>query len=289
MTRGRLIRTLIHTVAAVVVLCAAAACSATAPVSESGAPADMKTGGAGAPQSLTEPVPQAPPLTVQRDVIRTASLEITVRDPAALSEAADTAGSIADDAGGRVDSRTEYGGSTVDRARITLTLRVPVDELDATIGALKQLGTVQALDMRAEDVTGQRVDLDARIRALQTSVDRLLAIMADAKDSEALIQAEGALSQRQAELDGLRAQRTALGDQITYSTLTVDVVAGQLGGPAPQQYRGVSGQGERGWDALLTGGSNLLLLVGLMLPWAGAAAVLAALLFGLYRLLRLRR
>jgi hypothetical protein len=46
---------------------------------------------------------------------------------------------------------------------------------------------------------------------------------------------------------------------------------------------------ERGWDALVGTGSNLLLLVGLLLPWAGAALVGLALLYGIYRLVRARR
>ena len=44
-------------------------------------------------------------------------------------------------------------------------------------------------------MTAQRVDLEAlRIKALQTSVDRLLAIMRNTEASDALIKAEDALS-----------------------------------------------------------------------------------------------
>ncbi|MGK2867008.1 MAG: DUF4349 domain-containing protein [Mycobacterium sp.] len=238
---------------------------------------------------LTGPVPQdapkAPP-EVQRDVVKTATITVTADEPLA---AADRASTLATEAGGRIDSRTEYGGSALDRARVSLTLRIPADKLDGIIGALKGLGTVESLDVQAEDVTSQRVDLDARIKALQTSVDRLLAIMRDARDPSALIEAESALSQRQADLDSLRAQRAALGEQISYSTVTVDLIAPIAGGPAPEEYRGFLGQMERGWDALVDTGSNLLLLVGLLLPWVGAAVIGFALLFGLYRLVRLRR
>ena len=44
-----------------------------------------------------------------------------------------------------------------------------------------------------------------------------VAIMRDANDPEALIAAEDALSQRQADLDSLRAQHDQLGDRIDYS------------------------------------------------------------------------
>jgi hypothetical protein len=138
-------------------------------------------------------------------------------------------------------------------------------------------------------VTAQRVDLDARMKALQTSVDRLLAIMRDAKDPDALIKAEGALSERQAELDSLRAQRDQLGARIDYSTVDVNFVADQLGGPEPQQYSGFFGQVERGWDGLVSVAVHFVMLFGLLLPWFGVLAVVGGIGYGLLRLVRARR
>ena len=236
---------------------------------------------AGAP--VPQDAPEQPP-TVERDVVKTASMTIMVANP---SEAADRATAITEDAAGRVDTRSEEAGSGTGRARTWLVLRVPADKLDETMRHLKELGSVQRAEVTTEDVTAQRVDLDARITALQTSVDRLLAIMRDAKDPEALIKAEDALSQRQADLDSLRAQREALGDRIDYSTLTVTFVADTIGGP--EEYRGFGGQIERGWNSLTSALGDVVLLFGLLLPWMGALAVLGGVGFGLIRLLTRRR
>jgi hypothetical protein len=244
--------------------------------------AEMKDG-------VTAPAPEfgpLPPPDAQRDVVKTASMTITVSN---TSEAADKAAVMVEDADGRVDSRSEDAGSERGLARTSVVLRVPVAKLDGVVRELKTLGTVKNAETRSEDVTAQRVDLDARIKALQTSVDRLLAIMRDAKDPDALIKAEGALSQRQADLDSLRAQRDQLGDRIDYSTVDVTFVAEQIGGPAPQQYEGFIGQIERGWDALVSVLGNLVLLFGLLLPWLGALAVAAGIAYGVVRLARARR
>lgn len=289
-------RWLFRGLAGLLMMFALAACSAGAPPGGMGdSTQEFKSGSGAAPMpaapgvadNLPQEAPQAPP-TVQRDIVKTATMTLTVAESDTPIAVADKAATLATDAGGRIDSRTEYGGSTLDRARVTLTLRVPADKLDGVIDGLKELGTVDSLDMKADDVTNQRVDLDARIKALQTSVDRLLAIMRDARDPSALIEAESALSQRQADLDSLRAQRAALGDQIAYSTLTVEVIAPLTGGPAPQQYQGFFGQVERGWDALVDTGTHLFLLVGLMLPWAAAVLVLLALLVGVIKLAKRR-
>lgn len=244
---------------------------------------------AGMKDGATAPAPEfgpPPPQEAQRDVVKTASMTITVAN---TSEAADKAAVLTEDADGRVDSRSEDAGSERGLARTSVVLRVPVAKLDGVLRELKTLGKVQTAETTSEDVTAQRVDLDARIKALQTSVDRLLAIMRDAKDPDALIKAEDALSERQAELDSLRAQREQLGDRIDYSTVNVTFIAEQIGGPAPKQYEGFIGQIERGWDAMVSVAGNLVLLFGLLLPWLVALAVAAAIVYGLVRLARARR
>jgi hypothetical protein len=249
--------------------------------------AGMKDGVTGpAPEFGPVPPPGTPPPDAKRDVVKTASMTITVAN---TSVAADKAAVLVEKADGRVDSRSEDAGSNRGLARTSVVLRVPVAKLDGVLRELKTLGKVQTAETTSEDVTAQRVDLDARIKALQTSVDRLLAIMRDAKDPDALIKAEDALSERQAELDSLRAQRDQLGDRIDYSTVNVTFVAEQIGGPAPKEYEGFIGQVERGWDALVSVVGNLVLLFGLLLPWLGALAVAAGVVYGIVRLARVRR
>lgn len=249
------------------------------------APAPPASSGEAARAPLPQDAPGQPP-AVKRDVVKTASMSISVAHP---TEAADKAAVIVENAKGRVDSRSEDAGSGTGRARASVVLRIPAAKLDETLRELKELGTVEHVQVSADDVTAQRVDLDARIKALQTSVDRLLGIMRDAKDPDALIKAESALSERQADLDSLRAQRQALGDQIDYSTVDVTFIAEQIGGPAPSEYRGFFGQVERGWDILVSVAGNLVLLFGLLLPWLGVLAVAGAITYVIVRLLKARQ
>jgi Domain of unknown function (DUF4349) len=273
-------------VAALAVGCVAALSVLTACAGSPERPAHAPGGTREAAEApAPQDVPEQPP-TEKRDVVKTASMTITVANP---SEAADKAAVIVENAQGRVDSRSEDAGSGSGRARTSVVLRVPAAKLDEAMRELKALGTVERAEVTSEDVTAQRVDLDARIKALQTSVDRLLAIMRDARDPDALIKAEDALSERQAELDSLRAQRETLGDRIDYSTVDVTFVADTIGGPAPKEYEGFLGQIERGWDALVSVVGNLVLLFGLLLPWLGVLAVAGGIGYGAVRLARARR
>ncbi|WP_163543920.1 DUF4349 domain-containing protein [Occultella kanbiaonis] len=200
----------------------------------------------------------------QRQIITTGSATVVVEDPA---EAADRVALLAETAGGRVDQRSERaagsdGPDSLGSAH--LTIRVPADEVNALIDELDEFGEVHDLNQSAQDVTQVAVDLDARILALQASTDRLLQIMADAADSGDLLAAESALSERQAELESLQAERAYLADQVSMSTLDVNLEA---------QYEptietgGFLGGLETGWRALVTFASGLLVFLGVIAPW----------------------
>jgi hypothetical protein len=215
----------------------------------------------------------SPDLTRQQ-VVTTGSLTVTADDP--IRTATD-----ATEAGGRVDSRDETPGTSDQAPRATLTVRIPADDFDAVLARLQALGTVDNLSVSAVDVTAQAADLDARVTALQASVDRLLGLMAAATTTADLLAAETSLSQRQAELDGLVAQRDALADQVDFSSVTVSFVApGSIAPGVPTDFWGGV---VAGWNALVAAASGLVVVVGVLVPWLLPLAVVAAVVVLLVR------
>ncbi|CAM3736819.1 DUF4349 domain-containing protein [Occultella aeris] len=200
----------------------------------------------------------------QRQIITTGSATVVVEDPA---EAADRVALLVETAGGRVDQRSERAAGSDGPDSLGwahLTIRVPADELNGLIDELDELGDVHDLSQSAQDVTQVAVDLDARIVALQASTDRLLQIMADAADSGDLIAAESALSERQAELESLQAERAYLADQVSMSTLDVNLEAHY---EPTIETGGFLGGLETGWRALVTFASGVLVFLGVIAPW----------------------
>ncbi|OBK24868.1 hypothetical protein A5634_02340 [Mycobacterium asiaticum] len=234
-------------------------------------PATM--GGGIADQSPVSPAPLTPPTdnTLKRDIITTGSLQLVVHEP---GPAADRLIAAVNDAGGRVDSRSERSGPSGDRTpTVALVLRVPADKLDAVLADAKKLGTVGSMSISHTDVTTQRVDLDARIGALQTSVKRLLELMSKAGTVSDLLAAESSLTQRQAELDSLKAQRSTLGDEISYATINVTISA-----QPTVSHAGFLGALANGWHALTSVANGALLAVGFLIPWMVPLAVLVLVL-----------
>lgn len=213
-----------------------------------------------------------------RQVITTGFVTVAVSEPA---DAATKATHIAESAGGRVDGRTELAPTNGNNGSATLTLRLPASTLTATLEKLKQLGDVREVSLSSQDVTLTTQDLDARITALTASVDRLLALLATAKDTSALIEIETALSDRQAELESLKSERRYYSDQVALATITLNLVS-VADAPADSFWSGVVS----GWSAFVGFFAGLLVALGFWLPWLVVAAIAAAVIT---RIVRRRR
>lgn len=201
-----------------------------------------------------------------RAVITSGYLYLTVEAP---SEAATEAVSIVEAAGGRVDGRQEFAprtfGDSKDAGGAELLLRIPADRLTATLEKLKALGELEELQLSSTDVTREVQDIDARATALRSSITRLLALQDAAVTVEDLIDLESAISQRQAELESLESQQRYYADQVGLSTLTLTLGSEEVA-PVDEPDTFLSGL-LAGWQALVTFGSGLLVVFGVLLPW----------------------
>lgn len=212
-----------------------------------------------------------------REVVATSSTVLEAGDPAA---AAREIGDRADAAGGYVESMhvsaapsAESSGdvATSSGDGTWITVRVPADTLSDFLADLDDVGEVRSSEISREDVTAQSTDLRARISALQTSVDRLESLISDAATTADLLTAEEALSQRQAELDSLRAQSDALADDVALSSATITVTEpGEVVAADPQGF----GDGfTTGWNALVATVNGIVLGLGFLLPWLVVAGI----------------
>lgn len=205
---------------------------------------------------------------VQRQVVRSGSLSMHADDVASTVTAIRR---LTKGAGGFVSA--ENTSATADSAYSSITVQVPASRLDGLVEAISALGTVDTVDVSAQDVTSQAVDLDARIRALQASVDRVTALLAEASDISDLMAIEAQLSSRQAELDALKAQRTWLADQVAMSTLTVSIQP--VTTVEPVDAPGFGSGLESGWNALVSAIAVGVTAVGFFLPFVVVLLVIA--------------
>jgi hypothetical protein len=225
--------------------------------------------------------------TADRSIVVTGTVTVTAEKPL---EAADKAVSIVEAAGGRVDGRTEKAATDRDRGSATLVLRIPAAKLTPTLDALKKLGRADQVSIDATDVTTQTQDLAARIDALRASIARLLQLEASATDTTNLIAIETAISDRQGELESLEAQQRGLTDQISMSTITLDLRSDAAAPPVkPADFWAGLGAG---WGSFVAFWAGALVVLGVLLPWLlfmGVATVVTLLIIRLVRRRAARR
>ena len=193
---------------------------------------------AGSEQGTTAPVPEpmsvgeaAMPamdgaladtgITMEKSIITSGTMALEVAD---VAKATSELRLIVAEAKGQVDQDSETVNPDEPADRIAdLTIRVPADSFTAVLEQIEGLGTVTSRSISRSDVTIQVVDVEARIKAIESSIARLESLIDQATSTADLIEAENALTDRQAELDSLRAQQAYLADQVGMSTLQVSL------------------------------------------------------------------
>jgi predicted lipid-binding transport protein (Tim44 family) len=218
-----------------------------------------------------------------RDLVRTGQLTLDVDDVAARGRQVRTAATAVGGVVVQEQSGDDYA---------SLTVRVPVDSMDKVTDDVAGLGKVTNRSAQVSDVTGDVVDLDARVRSQQASVDRVRALLAQAQSIGDVVSIESELASREADLDSLTGRLASLRDQVAMSTLTVDL-RGPAAAPVPvEDPASPAGWSEglaAGWAGLKAVGTATAAVAGFLLPMLPLVAVVLGLVWGVRRIVRGRR
>ena len=211
-------------------------------------------------------------VSIDRSIIKTSSLTIRVKN---VEKSITQAQDLATQFEGRVDDSSQYKNpGSEDSLSANLTIRVPSANLEKALEAFKGLGDVESSSISATDVTMQKVDLDARIAALTTSIERFRELITSATNTSDLIAAETALAERQAELDSLTAQLKYLSEQVDMSVIYLALLPNDSFS-AIKPIGFLSGL-EKGFIALLNAAANLTSILGYFIPWIVTILVIVA-------------
>ncbi|MET8701879.1 DUF4349 domain-containing protein [Kitasatospora sp. NPDC004723] len=272
----------------------AAAAPAQAAAGEA-AKGDAPLGGPGsaasaaAPQAAATGQPAAAPVVDARQIAYSAQLTVWV---AKVDETLDRARALALAAGGYVASETASGTGTGTGGEPTatgvqsgqLTVKVPSAAFQQTLDQLAALGEVVSRRSQAEDLTQQVADVNSRMQSQQASVDRVRALMAQAKSLSEIVSLESELSRREADLESLQKQVKELSARTSLSTVTLDVrpkpSTAQPEAPAPEEDDGfwaeVGSALGGGWHVLFLIVRGLFVAVAALLPFLLVVVPVAA-------------
>jgi len=167
--------------------------------------------------------PAAPRVTA-RKLVKTVDLTLAVK---ATTEAAEAIQKMAVDLGGYVESVNAERRE--DLLYYHLTVRVPVEKLDATVAAVKKLAArVDREQVKTEDLTDKYVDLDARVRTLKATERELQALLAESRQknrgAKDIMEIYRELTGIRSQIEEIQAQLINLDKLASLSTLNVELV-----------------------------------------------------------------
>lgn len=236
--------------------------------------------------------------TPEREIIASAHATVRVAEVPAASDAI-TALALAH--GGYVESTSigmqrDYDAYSSSDAAMPMpvggdygwiTIRVPSDSLTAVLAGLSDVGTVTDSSLSQQDVTSVAIDLRARVTATRASVERLTELMSQTGSVSELIEAEVALSERQAQLESFEQQLATLDEQISLSSVSVSLERIRpVTTPEPAGF----GDGlAAGWDGMIVSLNALVIAAGFLLPWLALVGVIVLVLWMLRRRARAQR
>lgn len=151
-----------------------------------------------------------------RKIIKTANISINVKSLddfiKGLSEYVKVSGGYSS------DERTQ---SYDDHRYSELVVNIPSEKLEDFLAKVDTLGTITQKNINSSDVTNSYIDIQSRIKALETEQETLLKILEKAENLSDVIQLQDRLSQVRSELESYKSQLKLLDGQIEFSSVTI--------------------------------------------------------------------
>jgi hypothetical protein len=171
------------------------------------------------------------------------------------------------------------------RQTASVEIRVPQERLETTLEALAKLGTVENRALKAEDVTEQLVDSEARLRNLRKSEEMVLKIMERSGSVGDVLKASQELSNIRESIERIDAQLKSLRNQVAYSTISLTLQTAVSAQQTPEPSLGLRVQ--ETWGKATHSVSELTLgLFGLgiwLLAYSPYFLLIAAAVYGFNR------
>ena len=191
--------------------------------------------------------------------------------------------------GGYVENKSIYNGSYSNKntyRTATLTIRIPVDQLDGFLNHVQGLTNITSQKETADDITLSYVATASRITALETEQQRLLELLAKAENMADLLMIEQRLTDVRTELEEVTSQLRLYDNLVDYGTVHLSVTQVKEYTVVEEEtiwQRMGKGLAEN-WKDLCETAEDLLVLIVVSLPYLIPIGLAGLLVFIVVRL-----
>jgi Domain of unknown function (DUF4349) len=140
---------------------------------------------------------------------------------------------------------------------LTVVMRVPADRFDDARSGITGLGKLVSQKLSGQDVSTQLVDIEARLTTLKLQEEAYRKLFEKAIKIEDVIAVQDRLTAVRTEIEQIAAQKASLNDQVSYSTITVEMRE-VVTGKSPQNSKSLGNKLSSAWRAAIRALSNVL-------------------------------
>ncbi len=154
-------------------------------------------------------------------IIKTANVSLTVKDVEAGMQKLEN---LATSNFGIITSQNLTAMSQGQGPRYgSLTVRVPSDKLSGFLEQLREIGKVTSQSQNGQDVSGEAVDLESRIKNLKAEEQALQGIMTRSGKIPHVLEVSRELARVRGEIESAQGRLNYLKHQVSYSTITLNI------------------------------------------------------------------
>ena len=169
----------------------------------------------------------------------------------------------------------------------TLTLRIPAKRFDDAMLSLRAIGIVQSQSVTGKDVTGQFIDLQARLRIAKSRRTVLLGLQSSASTLGDVLTVQRQLDDVQLQIEQIQGQVNFINNQVAEATIRVDLQ--EKNAPTVQTNTVENPSLGSAWDRSVQGFLNVVSAVVIGLGYLIPIGILALALWLLTLAARRRR
>lgn len=154
---------------------------------------------------------------------------------------------------------------------LSLTLRIPEENLDEALATLEGIGTLESRETYAQDISEQYYDTQGRLDSALSLRTQLQALLEKAEDVEVLATLTRELSENQRTIDALQGTLRGWDSRVQYSEVSITLSEQPPGGIAPVQGTSLGSRIAQGFvdsiNAVLSFLGDMAVTLVWLLPW----------------------
>ena len=159
-------------------------------------------------------------VTTDRKIVKTATLSIKTNDYEVFMSGIKQK---IEQYNGYVEKSQEYNYDNKTNRNANMNIKIPADKLESFIDELSVMGTLTSKTIGSDDITNSYIDVESRIKALETEQEALLGILEKAENLSDVIDLQDRLSDVRADLEALKALKQNYDEMVAYSEIAIDI------------------------------------------------------------------